>query len=37
VLYSVPDSALLSEIFRGYNDWLAEFCSAERLKSRASP
>jgi hypothetical protein len=25
LLYSVPDSALLSEIFRGYNDWLAEF------------
>ena len=37
LLYSVPDSALLSEIFRGYNDWLAEFCSAEpkRLKGIA--
>jgi hypothetical protein len=35
VLYSVPDSALLSEVFRGYNDWLAEFCSAERLKGIA--
>jgi predicted TIM-barrel fold metal-dependent hydrolase len=26
LLYSVPDSALLTEIFRIYNDWLAEFC-----------
>src|ERR1700687_614045 len=24
LLYSVPDTALLSEIFRGYNDWLPE-------------
>jgi hypothetical protein len=34
LLYSVPDSSLLSEIFRGYNDWLAEFCTGEpkRLK-----
>jgi predicted TIM-barrel fold metal-dependent hydrolase len=33
----VPDSALLSEIFRGYNDWLAEFCAGEpkRLKGIA--
>jgi predicted TIM-barrel fold metal-dependent hydrolase len=33
----VPDSALLSEIFRGYNDWLAEFCTGEpkRLKGIA--
>ena len=29
LLYSVPDSAFLSEIFRGYNDWLAEFSAAE--------
>ena len=37
LLYSVPDSALLSEIFRAYNDWLAEFCTAEpkRLKGIA--
>jgi predicted TIM-barrel fold metal-dependent hydrolase len=37
LLYSVPDSALLSEIFRGYNDWLAEFCGGEpkRLKGIA--
>jgi len=37
LLYSVPDSALLSEIFRGYNDWLAEFSAAEpkRLKGIA--
>ena len=25
-LYGVPDSGLLTEIFRTYNDWLAEFC-----------
>ena len=33
----VPDSAFLSEIFRGYNDWLAEFSAAEpkRLKGIA--
>jgi predicted TIM-barrel fold metal-dependent hydrolase len=33
----MPDSALLSEIFRGYNDWLAEFCAGEpkRLKGIA--
>src|SRR5499433_1633470 len=37
LLYSVPDSALLSEIFRAYNDWLAAFCTAEpkRLKGIA--
>src|SRR5260370_27688745 len=37
LLYSVPDSALLSEIFRGYNNWLAEFSAAEpkRLKGIA--
>ena len=30
-------TALLSEIFRGYNDWLAEFCAWEpkRLKGIA--
>jgi hypothetical protein len=22
----IPDSALLSAIFRAYNDWLANFC-----------
>ncbi|MGH7065908.1 MAG: amidohydrolase family protein, partial [Stellaceae bacterium] len=37
LLYSVPDTALLSEIFRGYNNWLAEFCTGEpkRLKGIA--
>src|SRR5260370_10491567 len=37
LLYSVPDSALLSEIFRGYNNWLAEFSAAQpkRLKGIA--
>src|SRR5215831_20476299 len=27
-LYAVPDSALLSAVFRVYNDWIADFCSA---------
>lgn len=27
-LFSVPDSDLLSAIFRAYNDWIADFCSA---------
>jgi len=37
LLYSVPDSALLTEIFRTYNDWLAEFCQPfpSRLKGIA--
>ncbi len=37
LLYSVPDSNLLTEIFRTYNDWLAEFCSynLKRLKGVA--
>ena len=26
--FRIPDSALLSAIFRAYNDWLAEFCRA---------
>ena len=26
VLFGVPDSDLLSSIFRTYNDWIAEFC-----------
>ena len=36
-LFKVPDSMLLSAIFRAYNDWLAEFCShdPERLKGMA--
>ena len=37
-LYSVvPDSELLSSIFRTYNDWVGEFCSAvpKRLKGIA--
>ena len=28
VLYAVPDSELLTAMFRIYNDWLAEFCGA---------
>ena len=34
VLYSVPDSDLLTEMTRIYNDWLAEFCRPfpKRLK-----
>lgn len=37
LLFSVPDSALLSAIFRVYNDWIADFCSASpgRLKGIA--
>jgi predicted TIM-barrel fold metal-dependent hydrolase len=36
-LFSVPDSELLSAIFRVYNDWIADFCSAYpgRLKGIA--
>jgi len=26
LLYSVPDSELLTALFRAYNDWVAEFC-----------
>lgn len=35
--YRIPDSALLTEICRVYNDWIAEFCKAnpERLKGIA--
>jgi predicted TIM-barrel fold metal-dependent hydrolase len=35
--YRVPDSALLSEICRVYNDWIADFCKArpDRLKGIA--
>jgi predicted TIM-barrel fold metal-dependent hydrolase len=37
LLYSVPDSAFLTDICRTYNDWLAEFCQAfpKRLKGIA--
>ena len=37
LLYSIPDSELLTSIFRTYNDWVAEFCSAfpKRLKGIA--
>ncbi len=37
LLYSVPDTELLSELCRAYNDWLAEFCKAfpKRLKGIA--
>ncbi len=36
-LYSVPDGELLNSIFRTYNDWVGEFCSAvpERLEGIA--
>ena len=36
-LYSLPDSQLLNSIFRTYNDWVGEFCSAvpQRLKGIA--
>ena len=30
--FKVEDSALLSAIFRAYNDWLADFCSADPLR-----
>ena len=34
ILFRVPDSDLLTDVFRAYNDWMAEFCSPfpERLK-----
>ena len=37
VLYSISDSQLLSALFRTYNNWLADFCSADtkRLKGIA--
>ena len=36
-LFSVPDSALLTAIFRAYNDWIADFCHGHsgRLKGIA--
>ena len=36
-LYSVPDSDLLTAVFRVYNDWIAEFCwtAPQRLKGIA--
>ena len=36
-LFGVPDSELLSAIFRAYNDWLADFCKPhpDRLKGIA--
>jgi predicted TIM-barrel fold metal-dependent hydrolase len=35
--FKIPDSALMSAIFRAYNDWLAEFCRVDpaRLKGIA--
>ena len=38
LLYGVPDSDLLTNIFRIYNDWVAEFCSAlpKRIKGIAA-
>ena len=37
LLYSVPDSELLTSVFRNYNDWIAEYCiaSPDRLKGIA--
>ena len=36
-LYSTRDGELLTDIFRGYNDWLAEYCNAvpDRFKGIA--
>ena len=38
LLYSVPDSDLVTVMFRTYNDWLAEWCRAypDRLKGVAA-
>ena len=38
VLYRVPDSELLTAMFRTYNDWLAEFCKPfpDRIKGIAA-
>ena len=30
--FKVADTALMSAIFRAYNDWLADFCSADRSR-----
>ena len=30
--FKVTDTALMSAIFRAYNDWLADFCSADRSR-----
>ena len=37
LLYNVPDSEFLTSLFRGYNDWLGEFCKPfpDRLKGIA--
>ena len=37
LLYTIPDSDLLNSVFKAYNDWLGEFCSAhpKRLKAIA--
>ena len=37
VLFGVPDSVLLTDVFSAYNDWLAEYCShsPKRLKGIA--
>ena len=37
LLFSVPDSELLTSVFASYNDWVAEFCNAipRRLKGIA--
>ena len=36
--FKVADTALMSAIFRAYNDWLADFCRADPTEpdSRAS-
>ena len=38
LLHSVPDSDLLTSVFRCYNDWIGEFCNAhpKRLKAIAT-
>ena len=35
VLYWMPDGALLNDIFRVYNDWIAGFCQANPRKLKA--
>ena len=32
--FRVADPVLMSAIFRAYNDWLADFCSADRARLR---
>ena len=36
LVYGIPDSALCSAAMRAYNDYIAEFCSADPLRQRVS-